>query len=275
MKQDVFFDAMGLVCGAYRQEALNSMKEKETKRLLPRRIVRTALLAAAIVCLLIVGVSASSAVITTPEQAEAAAERELENWKTRGLLAADFDTALEVSGITERKTEVAPPYFFHRVWYARYTIHARNGNGDYVNLAIDTKSGRIKWLSVEAEAKEGDAVLWTQLSADGEDEYRFYDNFEDIFPRELTVGDYCARLGDYWGFTGYRLAPTVDAVYGLDETAPDEELLLCDVPPKDHQDNSYLTIYFDGDQENMPMYLQVTRFPDRVCLMVGDIHMVG
>ena len=235
MKQDVFFDAMGLVCGAYRQEALNSMKEKETKRLLPRRIVRTALLAAAIVCLLIVGVSASSAVITTPEQAEAAAERELENWKARGLLAADFDTALEVSGITERKTEVAPPYFFHRVWYARYTIHARNGSGDYVNLAIDTKSGRIKWLSVEAEAKEGDAVLWTQLSADGEDEYRFYDNFEDIFPRELTVG----------------------------------------VPPKDHQDNSYLTIYFDGDQENMPMYLQVTRFPDRVCLMVGDIHMVG
>jgi len=275
MNREVITDAMSLVCDAYKQEALNSMNTTQEKTKRSRRLLRTALLAAAIVCLLIVGVSASSAVVSTPEQATAVAVRELEDWKTRGLLAADFDTALEVSGITECKTEVAPPYFFHRVWYARYTISAQNTRGDYVNLALDTKRGRIMWLSVEAAAEEDDAVLWRKPMWDGSGEYLFYDNFEDIFPRELTVGDYCARLADYWGFSGYALAPTVDAVYGLNDEPPEEDTLLCDVPPKDHQDNAYLTIYFEGDQENMPMYIQVTRFPDRVCLMVGDIHMVG
>lgn len=275
MNRDAFFDAMSLVCDAYQQEALISMKEEKAKCPLPRRIVRTALLAAAIVCLLIVGVSASSARVSTPEQAEAAAVRELENWKARGLLAEDFDTALEVLDIIESKTEIASPYFFHRIWYSRYTIAARNAADDYVHLAIDMKSGRIMWLTVEAAAKEGDEPLWVQPTWDGTDEYRFYDNFEDIFPRERTVDDYCARLADYWGFSGYRLDRTVDPVYGLDEAPPDGELLLCDVPPKDHQDNAYLTVYFDGDQEDVPMYIQLTRFPDRVCLMIGDRHLVG
>lgn len=275
MKEEALFDAMDCVRDSWQQEALMSVGKRDAKPVPLRRVLRTALLAAALVCLLIAGVSAHNSLITTPEQAEAAAVRELEDWKARGLLAEDFDTTLEVFNVSEKRTAYAPPYFFRRIWYARYTISAQNARGDYVNLALDTRRGRIMWLAVEAAAEEGDAVLWRRPMLDGSGEYLFYDNFEDIFPRELTVGDYCARLADYWGFSGYALAPTVDAVYGLDDAPPEEGTLLCDLPPKDRQDNAYLTIYFDGDQENVPMYIQVTRFPDRVCLMVGDIHMVG
>jgi hypothetical protein len=39
--------------------------------------------------------------------------------------------------------------------------------------------------------------------------------------------------------------------------------------------NYYLTVFFDGDQEGAPMYIQLHQFPGYVSLMVGTGHAVG
>ena len=39
--------------------------------------------------------------------------------------------------------------------------------------------------------------------------------------------------------------------------------------------NSYLTVYFDGDQSGTPMYISLDRFPGRVNVLFGMLHQVG
>lgn len=41
----------------------------------------------------------------------------------------------------------------------------------------------------------------------------FCDNYTDIFPVDMTVGHFCKLLVEYWGFSGYHLAETVDSMY--------------------------------------------------------------
>ena len=75
--------------------------------------------------------------------------------------------------------------------------------------------------------------------------------------------------------TGYTLADTVDEEYydahweAVDGATPLREL------SSDTRANYYLTVFFDGDQEGAPMYIQLAQFPGRVSMMVGTNHAVG
>ena len=154
------------------------------------------------------------------------------------------------------------------------------------NLTIDTLTGKMMAATIDARAAEDAAPVregtWESPAdpSDPEGEWvekpiYFYDNYTDIFPADLTVGRFCELLAEYWGFSGYRLAETVDSMYFDEPQAPvDPDSLL-----KDLNDNTkanyYLTVFFEGDQEGAPMYIQLHQFPGYVSLMVGTGHAVG
>ena len=85
---------------------------------------------------------------------------------------------------------------------------------------------------------------------------------------------FCTLLAEYWGFTGYRIADTDDDFYGEHWDAVDGSTLLRDLS-SDTRGNYYMTVFFEGDQEGAPMYLQLAQFPGRVSLMLGTGHAVG
>ena len=82
-------------------------------------------------------------------------------------------------------------------------------------------------------------------------------------------------LAEYWEFSGYRLADTVDDVFYDSRWSPVAADSLLKDMPSDNTDNYYLTVFFDGDQEGAPMYLQLSKFPGYVQLNFGTGHGVG
>ena len=103
----------------------------------------------------------------------------------------------------------------------------------------------------------------------------FYDNYTDIFPADLTVGHFCELLAEYWGFSGYRLAETVDSMYFDEPQTPVDPGSLLKALHDNTKANYYLPVFFEGDQEGEPMYIQLHQFPGYVSLMVGTGHAVG
>jgi hypothetical protein len=91
----------------------------------------------------------------------------------------------------------------------------------------------------------------------------------------MTVDRFLTLLAGYWGFSGYRLADTVDETYEEAPWSPVVADSLLKDMPRGNTDNYYLTVFFDGDQEGAPMYLQLTQFPGYVQLNFGTGHGVG
>ena len=87
----------------------------------------------------------------------------------------------------------------------------------------------------------------------------------------MTVDKFCTLLAKYWGFSGYRLAQTDDAMFRYAQLDPSGGEPLTDFADA----NSYLTVYFDGDQSGTPMYISLDRFPGRVSVLFGMLHQVG
>ena len=91
----------------------------------------------------------------------------------------------------------------------------------------------------------------------------------------MTIDRFCTLLAEYWGFTGYTIADTDDEYfYHQHFDAPDGSTLLKDLNA-DTNENYYLTVFFDGDQEGAPMYIQLHQFPGYVTLTLGTGHAVG
>ena len=104
-----------------------------------------------------------------------------------------------------------------------------------------------------------------------------YDNFDDLFPVDLTVDDFCSRLSEYWGFSGYRIGETVDNYFHeYEKQWPpiDGGILLKDMP-KLNPAQYYLTVFFEGDQEDAPMYVELGNYPGYVDLTIGNHHSIG
>ena len=207
---------------------------------------------------------------TEPEEmnpviAKRVAEGELKRLQDLGIIVPEvvFDGELEYSAYSDGYEQ-----------YGRNATHgfyARDYSGKYlINFRIDdTSTGDIRSASFEAVADENDeptgSVEW-----DGET-YYYYDNFDDIFPADLTVGALCDKLAQYWGFTGWHLEDTYDEFYAENFAAPNKDLLVSELP----EGNYYATVTFDGDQEGAPMFFQKMHFPGRVCFMFGEGHAVG
>lgn len=269
MNSEGFIDAMGLVSDAHKQEALDTVKIENKVHFDLGRTIRTALIAAAVVCLLIGGAYAADYLVNSPEQAKGVFQRELKEMQELGLLSEDVG-ALQYSRCTEEKTRT-DSFFPGRIFHKHYFISAQSEGGQrsgyWIYAYVDMASGKITQLDVQAFADENDEVVRES------GEYKFYENFDDIFDPSLTVGEYCDMLAAYWGFSGWTLGAYDGRVPEDGYIEPTADTLLKDIPILNG--SYYLPVYFDGDEGDAPRYIELIQFPDAVMLMFGVAHALG
>ena len=264
---------------------LNAEQQGRTRRL-SRRILALAL-AAALVLALGVTAYAVNATISSPQAAEKVAREQLEVWKELGLISQDMVFDGPADQIVENEERNGGDYWYGRIFRHRYDVRwyvGWDGSSKYgCSLGVDTLSGKITMACFFALPDENDEPVGETpvYAPDGnvEDYWYFYDNFDDIFPADMTVDRLCTLLADYWGFGGYRLEMTGDRYdmrkdsYDQTHLQPiDGSTLLLNLPKGN---GNYLAIYFDGDQEGAPMYLEMDQFAGHVGVLVGTGHAVG
>lgn len=245
---------------------------KKTRRTgAPRRAARVALIAAIIFVLLIGSACAAGLYVNSPEQAWKIAQREIQKMKDMGILSQEVQIGSEAKQIIERREETDPEFYFERLFKRRYDIRVY-GDGKYaVNLYIDMETGKITYLSVGAKADEKDEKV-ERVCWNGEKAY-YHANYDDIIPADMTVDKLCTLLGEYWGFTGYSLSSTKDGFYRYDTDVPSGDMLVSELG-----DGPYLTVYFDGDQSGVPMYIDLYGFigdGGGVYVNLGTNHGIG
>ena len=236
-----------------------------------RRAARAALIAAIIFVLLIGSACAAGLYVNSPEQAWKTAQREIQKMKDMGILSQEVQISSEAKQIIERREETDPEFYFERLFKRRYDIRVY-GDGKYsVNLHIDMETGKITYLSVGAKADENDGLA-ERAGWNGEKAY-YPANYDDIIPADMTVDKLCTLLGEYWGFTGYSLSSTKDGFYRYDTDVPSGDMLVSELG-----DEPYLTVYFDGDQSGVPMYIDLYGFigdGGGVYVNLGTNHGIG
>ena len=122
-----------------------------------------------------------------------------------------------------------------------------------------------------AKADENDEKV-ERVCWNGEKAY-YHANYDDIIPADMTVDKLCTLLGEYWGFTGYTLSGTKDGFYRYDTDVPSGDMLVSELG-----DEPYLTVYFDGDQSGVPMYIDLYGFivdGGGVYVNLGTNHGIG
>ena len=289
MKRETAFQVLGELDDRYIAEAYRYAPEKasdspERVMHMKRKNILTFALAAVLILSLSISAYAGFQRVATPQAAERVAKEQIEVWKDMGLLVPE----VEFTGQADRVDDL-PEHNGGDRWYGRLFSHRFQvqwwGDEKYsCCLQIDTLSGKIMQATVNAKADETDEPVSDQgieveMASDPEHPekvtFYLYDNFDDIFPADLTVDQFCSLLAEYWGFSGYTLAETVDSEYFDTPQAPvDPDSLLKDMP-RDNLSNYYLTIFFEGDQEGAPMYLQLIQFPGYVTMNLGTGHAVG
>lgn len=300
MSRETITKALDGIADKYRAEALELelpassaafRKEKKTMRTerknggrISRRVLTLALAACLLLALSITAYAVGGAV-NSPRAAEKVAREELEKWKMMGLLSRELEASEEAAQIVEIPEHTGSEYWYGRLFTHSYDVRLHGGEDDryFLNLRVDTLSGKIKNANLQARADSGDTpteAVEVEVPVDPEDPegewttetMYMYENYEDIFPADMTVDRFCSLLAEYWGFSGYTLSDTVDeAYYNAHWSAVEGNSLLRDMPT----DNYYLTIFFEGDQSGAPMYLQLMQFPGAVCLNLGTGHAVG
>lgn len=236
-----------------------------------KRKLRAVLLAAVLALLLAACGYAVGRAVNSPEQAWQVTQREIGRMKDMGILSEALHLPDEPNYILENpwSGDNAPdPELWHgRIFKHSYTVMA-TGDGYLFNLFVDTMSGKITKLSIEAKADENDAKATDFESGDVEMSMNYY----DIVPENISLNEFCALLNEYWGFSGYKLSGTEDIIYNYDTDIPDGDKLLTD-----YANSPYITVYFDGDQQGVPMYIELSSYqhPNGVYFTVGTNHSVG
>ena len=291
MKTENFLDAMGLVSEELKKEALETMTYKhETKRRKMKTPIRVFLIAAIIASLFTVTAFAVGNYINSPAQAEKVAQQELKKMQELGIFSEKFSVeGIAAERVIELPVYEGEDYFFGRIWPHRYSVQwykgTPEGNPYTVITQVDTAEGKIMAVTVEALPGE-DAQPYREEEGElpvGFDEekqqpimekttFRYYDNYDDIIPEGITVDELCTRLNEYWGFEGYTIVDSVDEFYDFtDVETPAGNSLVRELP----QDDYYLSVLFEGDQQGVPRYVQTAEYPGYVCLIVGTNHVVG
>ena len=300
MSRETIIKALSGIADEYKAEALEltlpvssapSEKEENTVHLNGRktwrfsRRVLTAAIAAGLLLVLSITAYAVGSAVNSPKAAEKVAREELERWKEMGLLSEEVSVHGDPDMIYEIKEHTGGEYWYGRLFTHSYDVRWYMGEESryFLNLRVDTITGKISYADIEARADEEDVPVEdveVKVPVDPEDPegewttqtLYLYDNFDDIFPADMTVDRFCSLLSEYWEFSGYTLADTVDEeYYDAHWNAVDGTSLLKDMPT----DNYYLTVFFEGDQEGTPRYLQLAQFPGRVNLTLGTGHAIG
>lgn len=258
------------------------IEEKRTRncsRTNRRKIFNTVIIAAILISLASMSAYAAGRLINSPQAAEKVAVQEIEVLKNIGLLNADISFNVNANAVVELEEQEGDSYWFGRLFHHSYDVRWYLAEEKYgSNITVDTASGKITGLCINAQADETDIPERIEelpedfISGNTENAtWAFYRNFDDIFPSDMTVDRFCSLLAEYWGFSGYTLSDTEDSFYRENWEAVSGDSLLKDMP----LENYYLTVFFDGDQKGVPMYLQLGQFPGYVSLLLGTRHAVG
>ncbi len=288
---DVFAALSGLddryIAEAYRYAPADADSAPERIVHMNKKRFVTFLIAAVLMLTLSVTAFAAHAAISTPKAAEKMALEQIEVWKEMGILSPELCFEGEADDIVELQEENGGAAWFGRIFPHSYDVRffgrtqfqtERQKYG--CNLRVDTLTGKIISAFIDAAPDDDVAPVREQemeeaMDQAGQTTWYFYDNYGDIFPEDMTVDRFCSLLAEYWGFSGYRLADTDDEYfYHQHLEAVDGSTLLKDING-DTRANYYLTVFFDGDQEGAPMYIQLQQFPGYVNLAVGTNHAVG
>ena len=241
-----------------------------------RRAARVALIAAVIFVLLTGSAYAVGLYVSSPEQAWKITQQEIQKMKDMGILSQELQIDGKAERIIELPEQKGSDYYFGRLFKRSYAVVAQGGDRKYYfHLSIDMETGKITKLSVEAKADEKDVPVGESEWWNGEKNEKtyIYANYDDIIPADLTVDELCTLLEEYWGFTGYTLSGTKDGNYGYDTDVPSGGMLVSELG-----DAPYLTVYFDGDQSGVPMFIELGAYgsiPGRVYVDIGTNHTVG
>ena len=195
------------------------------------------------------------------------ARGELRRLQDLGIISREvaFDGELEYAAYADEyatEERAFKPSFYARDYSGKYMINFRIDN---------TGTGDVRSLIIEANHDEDDEPIPDMEIEIGGEIWKYYNNFDDIFPADLTVGALCDKLAQYWGYSGWTLADVYSDEYQMQMNAPAEDLLVSELP----EDNYYATVYFDGDDEGAPMFIQICHFPGRVMFLFGDGHLHG
>ncbi len=234
--------------------------------------VKIVLIAAVIASLLSLPAYAlTEYLLNSPEQAQKQALEEVDRLNELGIIQVNLEPDQEATKIFKTQGQELGLDFFHRIIYPNYHVQLFDGKYKFVTQ-LDMASGKLQFISITAKADEEDRVYQEENSLpDGSSQtLTRYDNTDDLVSPELTVGELCAALAEYWGFEGYTLSGTENTDYGWDTEAPAEDSLV-----KDILDGPYITVYFDGDQEGVPMYMELYTVSGATVMSIGTNHLVG
>ena len=255
------------------------------KKIVTIRAKRLVAFAIAAVLMLSLGIAAYATynAISTPEAAEKVAREQIAQWRELGLLNPEVDFEGEADKIVEIEEEQGGSAWYGRLFPHSFDVRWYYGERKYgCNLNIDTLGGRIMYLNLFAVADEdaeptGEVEL--TVGPDGEKKtFYYYENYGDLLPADQTVDGFCTALAAYWGYDGYRLAGKGDPVY-TDEYAAffadvDGSTRMTDIL-WDMSGTHFLAVYFDGDGEQAPVYIDLMQYPGFVGMDVGIRHAVG
>ena len=279
MREEKIMDAMNDIRDEYVESAGKFMGqlEPESREKKPGRRrrgwVKIVLIAAVIASLLSLPAYAlTEYLLNSPEQALKQAVEEIERLNELGIIQAKVEPDAEVTRIDKLPEAELGESYFHRILYPRYQVVISGEKYTFITQ-LNMATGKFQLIHVNAHAGEDDEPIYREeLSQPGGNKQilEYYDNTDDLVSPELTVGELCAALAEYWGFEGYTLSGTENKDYNWDTDAPDEDSLVRDIC-----DGPYITVYFEGDQEGVPMYIEIYRFSGYTSMSIGTNHAVG
>ena len=169
--------------------------------------------------------------------------------------------------------EEAKTGFFDRKIPECYYANCPTEEGDWVSIFVDKETGKALACSIDIYAQDGDEKLDREpidTGNENHDKIYYYDSFDRLMREDMTLDEFCTSLCDYWGFDGYTISGTKYEDYGYDTEAPAGDTLI-----KDLMDKPFVTVYFDGDQDGVPMFIELSCFPGHTHFSFGYTHMVG
>lgn len=212
--------------------------------------------------------------VTLTEEQEAAltaAQAALDELYDLGLLNTHHTldlSPLDHAEITEPDKKATS--FNDRILPPCYYVNCSTEEGNWIVIYVSIDSGKALACSVDIRPQEGDPQLEKEPIDMGNGDMYYYDSFARVMREDMTLEEYCTLLNDYWGFDGYTISGTQYADYGYDTQPPAGDTLV-----KDLMGQPFVTLYFAGDQEGMPMFLEGNYFPEDTHFKFGFFHMVG
>ncbi|MBP3622656.1 MAG: hypothetical protein J6J19_01160 [Oscillospiraceae bacterium] len=205
------------------------------------------------------------------ETAFVAAQAALDELYERGLLSMRHNLdPKQVSSFGISATDETTTSVNGRVLPAYYYVNCGTKEGNWATLYVSIDSGKAFSCHVSIHAQEGDPQLDKEPANVNGRDMHYYDNFARVMREDMTLEEYCALLNDYWGFDGCTISGTKYAPYGYDTQPPAGNTRM-----RDLVDQPFVTLYFAGDQENMPTFLEGHFYPGNTYFSFGFYHAVG